>query len=98
MELKRIANGNIKAKEAFEVFLQQDTFDARTVEIHGILKKGKIQRIPEIEGLAKLLKLLENAVLVAHHVRFDVGMQRRKHCEHHCGPSCGICLCPYPIH
>jgi len=70
----RIANGNIKAKEAFEVFLQQDTFDARTVEIHGILKKGKIQRIPEIEGLAKLLKLLENAVLVAHHVRFDVGM------------------------
>ncbi|UOY06174.1 3'-5' exonuclease [Muricauda sp. SCSIO 64092] len=70
----RIKNGTIKAKEAFEVFLNQTTFDAKTVEIHGILKKGKVARIPELEGLQILLRLLENAVLVAHHVRFDVGM------------------------
>ena len=70
----RMQNGTIKAKEAFEVFLNQDTFDAKTVEIHGILKKGKVKQIPEIEGLKKLLRLLENAVLVAHHVGFDVGM------------------------
>ena len=70
----RIQNGTIKAKEAFEVFLDQTAFDAKTVEIHGILKKGKVTHIPEIEGLKKLLNLLHNAVLIAHHVRFDVGM------------------------
>ncbi|MEM8927828.1 MAG: 3'-5' exonuclease [Bacteroidota bacterium] len=70
----RIQRGTIKAKEAFEVFLDQTTFDGRTVEIHGILKKGKVIKIPEVEGLKVLLKLLENAVLVAHHVGFDVGM------------------------
>lgn len=70
----RVQNGTIKAKEAFEVFLDQTTFDSRTVEIHGILKKGKTTRIPEVEGLKILLNLLENSVLVAHHTRFDVGM------------------------
>lgn len=70
----KIVNGNIVAKKAFEVFLIQDTFDAKTVEIHGILKKEKVKQIPEIEGLKMLLGLLKNSVLVAHHVAFDVGM------------------------
>jgi len=70
----RIQNGTIKAKEAFEVFLEQTTFDGKTVEIHGILKKGIKGKISELEGLKTLLNLLKNAVLVAHHVAFDVGM------------------------
>ena len=70
----KIQNGVIKAKEAFEVFLKQTTFDAKTVEIHGILKKGKVEQISELEGLEILLNLLKNSVLVAHHVGFDVGM------------------------
>lgn len=70
----RIQNGTIKAKEAFEVFLDQTTFNGRTVEIHGILKKGNVKKISEVEGLQLLLNLLKNAVLVAHHVGFDVGM------------------------
>ena len=70
----RIKDGTIKAKEAFEVFLNQTTFDSKTVEIHGILKKGKVTQISEVEGLKILLNLLKNGVLVAHHVRFDVGM------------------------
>ncbi len=70
----RIQNGVIKAKEAFEVFIEQTTFEAKTVEIHGILKKGKVEQISELEGLEILLNLLENSVLVAHHVGFDVGM------------------------
>ncbi len=70
----RIKNGCIEAKDAFEVFLKQETFDKNTVEIHGILKRGKVAQITEIEGLKTLLNLLKNAVLIAHHVRFDVGM------------------------
>ncbi|WP_435625454.1 3'-5' exonuclease [Flagellimonas sp.] len=70
----RLKDSSIQAKDAFEVFLNQTTFDAKTVEIHGILKRGKVKRIEELEGLKTLLKLLENAVIVAHHVGFDVGM------------------------
>ncbi|WP_422859698.1 PolC-type DNA polymerase III [Flagellimonas sp. S174] len=71
----RLQNSSILAKDAFEVFLEQTTFDEKTVEIHGILKKGKVKRIQELEGLKILLKLLENnAVIVAHHEGFDVGM------------------------
>ena len=70
----RLKNSSILAKDAFEVFLNQTTFDTKTVEIHGILKKGKVKRITELEGIKILLKLLENAVIVAHHSSFDVGM------------------------
>lgn len=70
----RLQNNAIKAKDAFEVFLNQTTFDAKTVEIHGILKKGKTKRIEEIDGLKTLLKLLGNSIIVAHHAGFDVAM------------------------
>ena len=70
----RIINGSIKAKDAFEVFLEQDTFKKNTVEIHGIIKEGKIARIPEVEGLKKLLELSCNAIIIAHHTAFDIGM------------------------
>nr|WP_299343047.1 3'-5' exonuclease [Allomuricauda sp.] len=70
----RLQDSTIKAKDAFEVFLNQTTFDAKTVEIHGILKRGKTKRIEELEGLKIVLKLLGNAIIVAHHAGFDVGM------------------------
>ncbi len=70
----KISNGTISPKTSFELFLQQETFDSRTVQIHGILKKTKIGQIGELEALKATLKLLEGSVLVAHHVAFDVGM------------------------
>lgn len=70
----RLVNNEIKAKDAFEVFLNQSTFNSSTVEIHGIRRKGSLERLTELEGLKILLKLLENAVIVAHHTAFDVGM------------------------
>lgn len=69
-----LQNKEIKVNDAMEVFIDQETFDASTVKIHGILKNGKAKRITEIDGLKKLLKLLESSVLVAHHAFFDVGM------------------------
>ncbi len=70
----RIKNGIIQPEDAFEVFVKQEVFASKTVEIHGILKQEKTQQLTEIEALKVLLKLLENAVLVAHHTAFDVGM------------------------
>ena len=69
-----LQNKEIKVNEAVELFINQETFDASTVKIHGILKNGKAKRITEIEGLKRLLKLLEGSVLVAHHAFFDIGM------------------------
>lgn len=69
-----LQNKEIKVNEAVELFIDQETFDASTVKIHGILKNGKAKRITEIEGLKRLLKLLEGSVLVAHHAFFDIGM------------------------
>ncbi|UJH67075.1 PolC-type DNA polymerase III [Allomuricauda sp. SCSIO 65647] len=70
----KISNGTISPKTSFELFLQQETFDSKTVQIHGILKKTKIEQIGELEALKTTLKLLERSVLVAHHVAFDVRM------------------------
>ncbi len=70
----RVRNSTILAKDAMEVFVKQDRFDAKTVAIHGILKEEKTLQMEEIEALKLLLPLLENAILVAHHTAFDVGM------------------------
>ena len=70
----KIKNGTMKAKESFEIFIEQNHFNEKTVSIHGILKKGKVKQVSELEGLKRLLYLLKNAVLIAHHVGFDVGM------------------------
>lgn len=70
----RIENGQILTKEAFELFLEQEKFNAQTVSIHGIRKTTSVQKIAELEGLKKVLTILENAILVAHHVGFDAGM------------------------
>ena len=70
----RIKNAVIQPKDAFEVFVKQEIFASQTVEIHGIIKQEKTQQLSEIEALKVLLALLENAVLVAHHTAFDVGM------------------------
>ncbi len=70
----RIKNAVIQPKDAFEVFVKQEIFASGTVEIHGILKQEKTQQLHELEALKILLNLLQNAVLVAHHTAFDVGM------------------------
>lgn len=70
----RIKNATIHPKAAFEVFVKQEIFASQTVEIHGILQQERTQQLPEVEALKILLKLLEKAVLVAHHTAFDVGM------------------------
>ncbi len=70
----KLKNGIIRVQDSFEVFLAQDTFDASTVKIHGIIKKGKVERISEEAALLKLIAFLQGAVLVAHHTLFDVSM------------------------
>ncbi len=69
-----LQNKAISVKEIFEVYLQQEYYDKETAKIHGILKKGKRNRISESEALKKFLAYLGNSVIVAHHAAFDIRM------------------------
>jgi DNA polymerase-3 subunit epsilon len=69
-----VINGRIIVKDNLEIYLNQDVFNPSTVEIHGILKSEKVEKIEEKEALEQFLEYIKDSVLVAHHTAFDVGM------------------------
>ncbi len=69
-----IYNNIIDVYDGFEIYLKQDAFKAETVEIHGILKEGKLTKISEAEAMENFIAYLGNSVLVAHHTAFDIEM------------------------
>ncbi|HCE54012.1 MAG: 3'-5' exonuclease [Lutibacter sp.] len=69
-----IFNHNIDVADSIEIYLKQDQFKAETVEIHGILKEGKLTKLSEAKALEYFIVYIENAVLVAHHTGFDIEM------------------------
>ena len=66
-----IINNNIEIADSFECFIKQDKFNSETVQIHGILKEGKTQKISEIEALTAFQEFVKDSVLIAHHIAFD---------------------------
>lgn len=64
----------IKVYDQLELYLKQDTFNANTVKIHGLLKEGKLLKIEEERAIELFLDYIKNAVLVAHHAAFDISM------------------------
>lgn len=69
-----IFNNILDVPDGFEIYLKQDQFKAETVEIHGILKEGKLAKLPEAEAMENFIAYIGNAVLVAHHTAFDIEM------------------------
>ena len=69
-----IVNNTIEVADSFEIYLKQDKFNPKTVEIHGILKEGKIIKINEEQAIEEFINYIGNAVLVAHHAAFDIEM------------------------
>jgi len=69
-----IFNNIIDVADGFEIYLKQDHFKAETVEIHGILKEGKLSKQNETEAMENFISYIGNAVLVAHHAAFDIEM------------------------
>lgn len=69
-----IFNNVIDVSDSFEIYLKQDQFKAETVEIHGILKEGKLTKLSEDVAMENFINYLGNAVLVAHHTAFDIEM------------------------
>jgi DNA polymerase-3 subunit epsilon len=73
----KLQDGRIRVSETLELFIAQEHFDARSVPIHGILRQGPNQRIPEEEALRQLGTFVEGCILVGHHLGFDLEMIRR---------------------
>lgn len=69
-----LQNQVIDLNQGFEVFIHQEHYNAETAEIHGILKETKIEQVTELEALQQFLAYLANAVIIAHHTKFDVTM------------------------
>jgi DNA polymerase-3 subunit epsilon len=69
-----ITNFTIHVSDQLEVYVKQDIFKAETVKIHGLLKNGKTSQTEETEAVKEFINHIKDAVLVAHHVAFDVAM------------------------
>ncbi|WP_423998921.1 3'-5' exonuclease [Maribacter sp. IgM3_T14_3] len=70
----KIKKETISVQEVFDIYLEQEKFNKDTVHVHGLLKNGQRDCIGEILALEKFLEYVGNAVIVAHHASFDMGM------------------------
>ena len=69
-----ITKNEIAIAESFETYLKQSHFNPNSVPIHGILQHGKLAKCSEEEAIKQFLNYIEDAVLIAHHARFDIIM------------------------
>lgn len=69
-----LVNDVLDISDSFELFLKQTKYDVSTVEIHGILKNGRYQKVSEKKAIEAFIKYIGNSVLVAHHAAFDVAI------------------------
>ncbi|MGA9637300.1 MAG: 3'-5' exonuclease [Flavobacterium sp.] len=69
-----IRNNKILVSDSFEIYIKQEVFNKETVKIHGIRKDGKEVKVSEEEAIIQFLDYLSDAVIVAHHTKFDMTM------------------------
>ncbi|MBU2901576.1 3'-5' exonuclease [Maribacter dokdonensis] len=70
----KVKGETISVQEVFDIYLEQEKFNKETVPVHGLLKNGQRECIQEILALEKFLAYVGNAIIVAHHAGFDMGM------------------------
>ena len=68
----QLHKGTIHVNQSLEIYIQQSFFNPDSVEIHGIRKEGKENKVIENLAIKEFIKYIGNAVLVGHHVGFDV--------------------------
>lgn len=88
----RMQAGRILVREALELYLQQDHFDSHSVPIHGILREDLYARIPEAEALRQLVAYIGDAVIVGHHIGFDMAVLHRAMVRRGVKPPPNPCL------
>ncbi len=68
-----ITDKNIILNDVYECFVSQEKYSRETVEIHGIRKSCE-DKISEEKAIVQFLDYIKNAVLVGHHIDFDIAM------------------------
>lgn len=69
-----LKNNKILVADSFEVYIKQEVFNKETVKIHGIRRNGTEIKISEEEALIQFLEYLDDAIIIAHHTKFDITM------------------------
>jgi DNA polymerase-3 subunit epsilon len=69
-----IKNNKILVSDSFEVYIKQEVFNKETVKIHGIRRNGNETKVSEEEALIAFLEYLDDAIIIAHHTKFDINM------------------------
>ena len=72
-----LQNGVIAISEGFEMYIHQEHYDKKSVQIHGILRDLVMQKPSELEVLQKFLVYLGDSIIIAHHTIFDITMINR---------------------
>lgn len=67
-----IYNNTIHVKDVFEKYLEQEIFKRESVAIHGLLKNGNYNQCKEDLAIKAFLKYIEGAIIVGHHINFDI--------------------------
>lgn len=70
----KLKNNIIQVDEVLDIYIHQEKFNKETVAVHGILKNSKQKRLEETVAIRQFLKYVGDAVIVAHHASFDMGM------------------------
>jgi DNA polymerase-3 subunit epsilon len=75
----------IEVEKSFELFIQRnDIVGNEAIDVHGILKKGKKTKISEQEAVSQFIAFCGDAILVGHHVGFDIALIN-KHLQEYYG-------------
>jgi len=69
-----LKNNKILVEDSFEVYIKQTIFNKETIKIHGIRKNGTEIKVSEEEALIQFLEYLDDAIIIAHHTKFDITM------------------------
>jgi len=81
-----IINNKIQVNDSFEVYIKQTIFNKETIKIHGIRKNGTERKVSEEEALIQFLEYLDDAIIIAHHTKFDITMINQALRRLHIGP------------
>ncbi|MDO5104779.1 PolC-type DNA polymerase III [Capnocytophaga sp.] len=69
-----VFKNRIDLKNSLEVFLKQEKSNPESIPIHGIIKNHKYDKLPEKEAVELFFNYVQDAVLVGHHVGYDIKM------------------------
>jgi DNA polymerase-3 subunit epsilon len=69
-----LKNKTIAIQESLEVYVKQQLYHPKSIQIHGILKDEHKKCVTELDALKQWLAFLKDAVIVAHHAGFDLAM------------------------